>query len=309
VRAAPERPLATEVLLGCLAALVAVAIRWSLPLGPQQLPTLTVVVAVAIVTTIVGPRAGVVTALVGGLSSWYLFFNAYSWSVANDAWIPLLGFAVIATVIVSTAALYRESERRLHSQELAALQDQAANSELFGREMAHRLKNALAIVQSIAFHTFGNDKPEAAIFGARLKALADANELLTEQVDEPEADIGGVIRSALQPFDLHAGALEVESADARISARQVIGLALALHELATNAVKYGAFSTPAGRVLLRVEDLGDMLRLTWKEQGGPAVSEPKTQGFGTRLLRRTGMDTRLDFEPDGLRCSFAIRKA
>ena len=90
------------------------------------------------------------TAVVGGLLSWYLFFNAYSWSLANDAWIPLIGFSVIAMVIVSTAALYRGSERRLHAQELMALTEQAANAELFAREMAHRLKNALAIVQSIA---------------------------------------------------------------------------------------------------------------------------------------------------------------
>jgi two-component sensor histidine kinase len=309
VRANPERPLALEILVGACAALLAVLIRWSLPLGPQQLPTLTVVVAMAIVTTFIGARAGLVTAVVGGLLSWYLFFNAYSWSLANDAWIPLIGFSVIAMVIVSTAALYRGSERRLHAQELVALTEQAANAELFAREMAHRLKNALAIVQSIAFQTFGNDTPEAILFASRLKALADANELLSEQVDEPEANVFQVVNAALQPFDASSTALEIECTDSAIPARQVMALTLALHELATNAVKYGALSVAFGRVSLRIEDAGDLLRLTWKERGGPAVAPPEHQGFGTRLLRRTGTSTQLSFEPDGVRCSFSIRKA
>ena len=243
-------------------------------------------VATAVVTTFIGVRAGVVTAALAGLLSWYLFFNQYSWSLANGAWITLLGFAVIASVIVCIAALYRESEQRSHARELAALEEQTANAELFAREMAHRLKNALAIVQSIAFQTFGNETPEAVLFAARLKALADANELLSEQVDEPEAKLVRVVEGALQPFHLRAASLEIECVDASIPARQVVSLALPLHELATNAIKYGALSSTTGRVSLRLEDGGEMLKLTWKEQGGPPVHSPTSESFGTRLLRR-----------------------
>jgi two-component sensor histidine kinase len=301
--------LALKLLVGAVAAIVAVAIRWTLPLGPQQLPTITIVVATAIVTTFIGVSAGIMTAAVGGLLSWYLFLNAYSWSLANGSWVPLLGFAVIATVIVSTSALYRQSERRSLARELVALEEQAASSELFAREMAHRLKNALAIVQSIAFQTFGSSTAEAAMFAGRLKALADANELLSERVDEPEAKVARVVKAALDPFGVRPEALEITCADANIPARQVVTLALILHELATNALKYGAFSLPSGRVLLRVEDAGDTLMLSWKEEGGPAVQAPTAQGFGTRLLRRTGTSPQLLFKPEGVQYSFAIRKA
>lgn len=308
VRGAPERPFLAQLVIGALAAMLAVAIRWSLPLNSQQLPTLTVVVAIAIVTTFIGVTAGVTTAVVGGLLSWYLFLNGYSWSLANQAWVPLVGFTIIATVIVSTSYLYRRSERRFRAQELAALEEQAANAHLFAREMAHRLKNALAIVQSIAFQTIGNDTPEANKFAARLKALADANELLSERVDEPTANVRQVVAAALQPFDSDLRSFNIECHDAILPARQVITLSLALHELATNAVKYGALSLEGGRVALSLEEDGEFLGLEWKEVGGPRVSSPEKHGFGTRLLRRSGADAQLAFEPDGLRCSFSIRK-
>jgi two-component sensor histidine kinase len=309
VRTSQDRPLTLKIVIGSLAAAIAVLVRWSLPLNSQQLPTLTVVIATAVVTTFIGVRAGIVSASVGGLASWYLFLNEYSWSLNNGAWIPLLGFATIATTLVGTAALYRESERRSQAKERAVIEEQAANSELFAREMAHRLKNTLAIVQSLAFQTFGNGTSEANLFASRIKALADANELLNEKVEEPEAKVIRVVKAALQPFHLRPASLQIDCVDANIPSRQVFSLALALHELATNATKYGAFSVPTGRVLLRLEDAGQMLEVAWKEQGGPPVVLPEVEGFGSRLLRRTGANAKLSFEPDGLRCSFGVRKA
>jgi two-component sensor histidine kinase len=191
---------------------------------------------------------------------------------------------------------------------LAAIKKHADDADLFAREMAHRLKNTLAIVQSVAFQTFGNGTSEASLFASRLKALSDANELLNEKVEEPEADVLRVVKGALQPFHVSPAALQIECVDERVPSRQALSLALALHELATNAVKYGAFSSPTGRVLLRVEDAGQVLKLTWKEQGGPPVVPPTSEGFGSRLLRRTGANAELNFEPDGLRCSFDVRK-
>ena len=301
--------MALQIVIGLLASVAAVAIRSLLPLNPQQLPTITVVIAMAVVTTFVGAAGGMTTATVGGLACWYLFFNVSSWSLANGAWVPLVGFAVIAVVIVGTASLYRSSERRLHDRELGELEEQAANAEFFAREMAHRLKNALAIVQAIAFQTLGTERPDANRFAGRLRALSDANELLTEEIKQPVAEIRQVLRAALTPFQDGTSRVHITSVDATIPAQQVVSLALALHELGTNAVKYGALSTPGGQVLVNVEDDGDRLKLEWSEQGGPTVTPPAATGFGTRLLQRSGINTDLRYDPDGLKCSFGIRKA
>jgi two-component sensor histidine kinase len=296
--------------VGAVAAIIAIGIRYSLPLEPIQIPTLTVVVALALVTTFVGVIAGITTALIGGLLAWYLFFNdPFSWSLADGAWIPALAYAVIATVILTTSYLYRSSEQARHERDLAILRSEAETANLFAREMAHRLKNALTIVQSIAFQTIGVETAEAGKFAGRLKALADANELLTEHVEMPTAKVTQVIEAAVKPFGGIGSRIRIDSVDAAIPAQQVVSLALAIHELATNASKYGALSSPDGWVEVRGEDVGDRLLITWAEHDGPPVITPESQGFGTRLLRRAGMNAKLDFAPDGVRCSIRMHKA
>jgi two-component sensor histidine kinase len=309
LRLRPERTPLEELAIGVAVALLAVALRYALPLKPEQLPTITIVVALPIVTTFVGMWAGIATALVGGLLCWFLFLNAYSWSLANEAWIPLIGFSVIATAIITTAKLYRSSERLRFEADSAKLKAEAEDAELFAREMAHRLKNALTIVQSIAFQTIGTESADAGKFAGRLRALADANELLNEHIRKPTAPVSAVVESALAPFRDEHARFQIESVDATIPAQQVVSLALAIHELGTNAVKYGSLSAPGGSVAIRIEELGEGLELSWKEQGGAPVSEPQRSGFGTRLLRRSSANTRLLFEPDGLRCTMSIRKA
>jgi hypothetical protein len=138
--------LPLQIAAGIAAALVAVAVRYSLPLLPTQLPVLTVVIALALTTTFIGLPSGIATAVVGGLLSWYLFFTAHSWEFSPGGAIPLLGFVVTASVIITTSHLYRVSEQRNHRAELSALQKEAEAAQLFARELAHRLKNTLAVV-------------------------------------------------------------------------------------------------------------------------------------------------------------------
>jgi two-component sensor histidine kinase len=278
-----------------------------LPLEPEQLPTLTVVVTLAIMTTFVGIWAGVSAALIGGLLSWHLFLNPLSWSLANGAWIPLLGFGITATTIISTASLYRAGERRWHEKVVSEADQKANDAVLFAREMGHRLKNALAIVQSMAFQTIGNDDPKAVAFAARLRTFASANELLTEHISKPIANVREVVSTALTPFQ-SGDRLETHLTDADMPDGQVINLALALHELATNATKYGAWAAPSGKVNLVVLDLGKVLKLTWIEEGGPPVIKPETTGFGSRLLRRAGKDAKLLFRPEGIEYSVELSK-
>jgi two-component sensor histidine kinase len=128
-------------------------------------------------------------------------------------------------------------------------------------------------------------------------------------VERPTADVADVVKVAVQPFAGVKQRVHMEFPDVKIAARQVVLLALGLHELCTNAVKYGALSNEAGWVSLKIEDLGDCIELVWKERDGPPVAPPEANGFGMSLLRRVGSDPQLLFEPDGLRCSMRLRKA
>ena len=309
IRERPSPSAWLQIAIGMFAAALAVGFRHQLPLAPSQLPTLPLVVTLAIVTTFVGVKCGIATAIAGGILSWLVFFNPFSWSIADGSWIPLLGYAVIATVIVITAHLYRASERLHHERQIAELETRAATSDLFAREMAHRLKNSLAVIQSIAFQTIGSENEAATKFAGRLKTLADANDLLAEHVEKPTADAEEVVRVALHPFEDRAHNLTIEGKGATIPGQQAVMLALAIHELGTNATKYGALSEPSGSVVIRLADLGDRLRLMWQEANGPVVHAPIQAGFGTRLLKRAGIATKLDFDPSGLRCTLDLRTA
>jgi PAS domain S-box-containing protein len=176
-------------------------------------------------------------------------------------------------------------------------------------ELNHRVKNTLATVQAIAFQTLKGDIPLAdarARFDARLLALSQAHNMLTEQNWE-----GAPLRRVVSEATDHLADAErmgIEGKPLWLAPRAALALSLALHELSTNAAKYGSLSGEDGRVEVRWTIEGDMLRLDWKERDGPPVLEPVGRGFGSRLIERgltadLGGTARLAFEPDGLRCT------
>lgn len=179
-------------------------------------------------------------------------------------------------------------------------------------ELNHRVKNNLATVQAIAFQTLKGDIPLAeakARFEARLMALSRAHNLLTEQV-WGGASLERVVRDSTE----HLGDQErfaVSGPPVWIAPRAALALALALHELGTNAAKYGALSRDGGRVAVGWHKTGDgKLVLEWKERGGPPVAAPPRRGFGSRLIEQglagdLGGTAEIAFEPDGLRCTIA----
>jgi PAS domain S-box-containing protein len=177
-------------------------------------------------------------------------------------------------------------------------------------ELNHRVKNTLASVQAIAFQTLRGDVPLAearALFEARLMALSRAHNLLTEQ-NWGGAALEAVVREAIAPLGGEEGRFRLSGEPLWLTPRAALALALALHELGTNAAKYGALSTESGRVSIAWREAGPRLLIDWKEEGGPAVSRPSRRGFGTRLIEQ-GLagdlqgSARLLFEPDGLRCT------
>jgi PAS domain S-box-containing protein len=180
------------------------------------------------------------------------------------------------------------------------------HQRLLINELNHRVKNTLAVVQSIAHQTLrqGNvsDGVREALEG-RLAALSAAHNVLTRE-SWAAASMHEIVRDAVAPF-CSDGRCGIEGPELRLNPRAAVSIALAVHELATNASKYGGLSNDGGRVDVEWEIDGDRLSFTWREAGGPEVVVPSKRGFGTRMIERglasdlDGVVT-LDFNPGGL---------
>jgi two-component sensor histidine kinase len=173
------------------------------------------------------------------------------------------------------------------------------------------------MVSSIASQTLkGDDIAERRKgFDDRLKALAHAHDLLTAKAWQ-SAPIQSVVEGALTPHMSGAERFIIEGQHIALSAKQSLSMALTVHELATNAAKYGALSVPDG--LVRVSWSTDTLNesgerqfvFTWQESGGPLVSEPTRKGFGSRLITRVLAadfegEVRIEYRPEGVVCILA----
>ena len=183
---------------------------------------------------------------------------------------------------------------------------------LLVHELNHRVKNTLATVQAIAAQTLrGTDPAIRWTLEARLRALAAAHDVLTAE-SWTGATLHDLVSGVLAPHGGTAeGRFDVTGPALRLAPAAALALTLGLHELATNALKYGALAAPAGRVRLRWEVVpGErpLFRLSWTEQGGPHLDGPPSRrGFGTRLIERSVAHdlrgtVRLDFAPSGLTC-------
>ncbi len=192
----------------------------------------------------------------------------------------------------------------------AALASSASSEqrrELITQELKHRIGNLLAVVQAMARHTFRNaDAASVEDFNARLMALAGAQKLLIDSETQP-SQIADVVTTTLAPHCADGDRARISGPDVALDGRRAHALTLALHELATNAIKYGALSVDAGWVDIVWTQEDGSLSLTWREHGGPPVSAPTRRGFGSTLISRNlglafGGKVELDFHPAGLVC-------
>jgi len=186
-------------------------------------------------------------------------------------------------------------------------------------ELNHRVKNTLATVQSIAYQTLRTaptPQDAQAALTSRLVALSKAHDVLTRESWEA-ADLNQIVAEAMEPF-LASNCKRIHFAgpEVRLPPSTALGIAMALQELATNAVKYGALSNEAGEVeiLWSVDWSHDhvLLALRWEERGGPPVQSPTRRGFGTRLIERSLAgdlhgEARIDFAPTGLVCTITAQ--
>jgi len=181
-------------------------------------------------------------------------------------------------------------------------------------ELNHRVKNTLATIQSLAMQTFRDtDNVERAReqFVVRLLALAKTHDILTRE-NWRGAPLSEIVDGAIAAYrSISRDRFELEGPQLSLVAKQALALSMALHELCTNAVKYGALSNDTGRVHIRWSISGlngsRLLKMEWMETGGPAVARPGRRGFGSRLIER-GLsrdlrgNARLEFKSTGLRC-------
>jgi PAS domain S-box-containing protein len=180
-------------------------------------------------------------------------------------------------------------------------------------ELNHRVKNTLATVQSFAWQTFKGAEPaKLESFAGRLAALSKAHNILTVTAWE-KAGLHKLVANAIEAFG--PDRFEVRGPACDVDPKAAVTLTMVLHELATNAVKYGALSVLGGKVHVHwmAEGLPDVtnLHLVWEETGGPAVTQPTRDGFGTRLIERQltaefGGNAALDFCETGLICRIQL---
>jgi PAS domain S-box-containing protein len=192
--------------------------------------------------------------------------------------------------------------------------EEARRAEMMS-EAAHRIKNTLSIVQAIvsqSLKTAGTLQDAKDVISKRVTALAKAQDILTS-AESAMADISDVVASALAPHDAGYGRFVFSGPSRTLASRQALGLSLALHELATNAAKYGALSGDQGQVeiIWSVADDGEF-HFDWTETGGPIVVAPTRTGFGSQLIRRMvapyfGGHAEVDYRPEGVKFSMRGR--
>ena len=184
--------------------------------------------------------------------------------------------------------------------------------DLLSREVDHRARNALAVVQSIVrlTHASSVDGYVAAVEG-RIKALARAHALLSDSRWHG-ADLDALVAEELAPYRLiEAEKIEISGPKVSLLPHMAQGLALALHEMATNAAKHGALSSMAGKVSVTWQAQPESLVLQWIETGGPRIVPPPARSFGLNVIRASienqlGGKATFDWAPEGVRCTLSI---
>ncbi|MDP1874479.1 CHASE domain-containing protein [Phenylobacterium sp.] len=253
---------------------------------------------------------------------WTVVYRAgpdYVSSAARQlVWAFVLG-GFLATGLVA-AATWRQGMARLAAErEVVARKAAEARQKLLLDELNHRVKNTLATVQSIAAQSLretGNVEDVRANFENRLIALSQAHNLLTRD-GWRGANLAELAQTELRPYGgLADDRIELRGPAVWLAPNTAVALGMALHELTTNAVKYGALSVPEGRIDLSwdlAERDADTERLTlrWRESGGPPVAPPTRRGFGTRLIvgglaHQLDGDVALDFPPEGVICAIGF---
>ncbi len=253
-------------------------------------------------TVLGGVGPGVLSATLGGLVGWWAFLppqmQFFPRTAGQEISIVLYAFTVLCLVWIGEH--YRRAVTKLKGEEKLR--------KLAVDELAHRLKNKVATIQSIiAIRLRGQQDVQTEVIGC-LKALSAADDLLLASQGNG-ARLHDIILAEVSPYKAEARS-ELTGPEVILPPKLALVMALLLHELATNAAKYGAFSTSAGKVSISWSIDRGHLEFLWRESGGPAVMPPTRRGFGTRLFMRAlepfGGTADAEFLPTGLMCSLLL---
>jgi two-component sensor histidine kinase len=268
------------------------------------LPFATYFPAIVLTALFLGWKYGSVTALMSGMIANRLFraeplLLYANWR--NASFVAL--YALICAILIYIAEMLRRLVRQ---------QAQAARREaMLNAELVHRVKNMLAMVNSIATMTARHSDSEDFVesFNGRIEALGRATDLLGAGY-EMSCELRQLIESVIAPFRDDDN-FAVQGPDCNISRDSCVPLALALHELCTNAAKYGALSTAEGKVSLEwaIHDVPrSQVEIRWRENDGPPVLKPERKGMGMALLRpQAGLaGVRLDLPREGATCEIVL---
>lgn len=210
-------------------------------------------------------------------------------------------YLVAGLATVWLGHLFRSAVRELQSEQ--------AQRELILKEVEHRARNMGALGAAIVEFSLKDNKETAALINTRMRALQATNDLIT-RAPKMEPDIESIVRQELAPYDLARCTIRGTSLPLRSDVARAAGLVV--HELAANAVKYGALSSSNGRIDIEWTRNADAIEIKWKETGGPKVDVPTRTGFGTRLIEATvkGLSGSVErkFDESGFICRVTFRQ-
>lgn len=304
----PQKSLPTwqSLIAGLALGAAGAAVRLALPRSVgHDAPFVVFFPFVALATAVGGVAGGLASLLLATLAA-VRFRENLDAAFAG----PLAAFWVAGGLIIVLTSALGALVRELRAKQ-AVLAEAKDQLQTVAGELAHRNRNSLFVIMSIVSQSArdaGSASEAARIINGRLEALLRAQELLV-QSDTGAVDLAALLKTALEPFGLERFEL-APSPDVLMATDVGMGLGLIFHELATNAVKHGALSTPGGRIRVGWTMAGQMAQLTWRETGGPAVQAPSRQGFGSRLLQVAlvpqGGKAERRFDRDGLVCELMI---
>jgi two-component sensor histidine kinase len=257
--------------------------------------------AVVLASLFAGAGPGLLALMLSVIVAWYFFFGPIGFTPMTSVQIVNIAvYIVCGLFVVWLGHLFRTAVRDLQAEQ--------AQREMILAEVEHRARNMGAMGAAIVQFSLKDNKEAAALINSRMKTLQATNDLITKS-PQLQADIESILRQELSPYDLSRCALN--GSPLRLPSNVARAVALIVHELITNAVKYGALSANGGKLNLSWSEKDGALDIEWNEDGGPKITAPGRSGFGTKLIDTTvaGLNGSIEreFRETGLFCRVRVR--